>query len=127
MTITDNALTRAAGVAAVAAGGDPHGSQIGHTQLNATVITTTNVYVREQLKVLMAVLAVVGITGMYLSHIRWNGVLELVGYVLLAAGYVLIMYSVYAAAYVFPEIAKAHPGYVNDVIASRHRPRNRQG
>ncbi len=48
----------------------------------------------------MAVLALVGITGMYLSQIRRNGVLGLVGYVLLAAGYLLIMCSVYAAAYV---------------------------
>jgi hypothetical protein len=34
----------------------------------------------------MAVLALVGITGMYLSQIRRYGVLGLVGYVVLAAG-----------------------------------------
>ena len=90
--------------------------QIGHPQLNATVITTTNVYVRDQLKVLMAVLALVGITGMYLSQIRRNGVLGLIGYVLLAAGYLLIMCSAYTAAWVLPEIATANPGHVNDVI-----------
>jgi hypothetical protein len=73
MTITANALTRAAGVAAIAAGVLFIGVQIGHPQLNATAITTTNVYVRDQLKVLMAVLALVGITGMYLSQIRRNG------------------------------------------------------
>jgi hypothetical protein len=117
MTITANALTRAAGVAAVAAGVIFIGVQIGHPQLNATAITTTNVYVRDQLKVLMAVLALVGITGMYLSQIRRNGVLGLIGYVLLAAGYLLIMCGVYTAAWVMPEIATANPGYVNDVIA----------
>jgi hypothetical protein len=37
--------------------------------------------VRDSLKVLMAVLALVGITGMYLSQIRRNEVLGLVGYV----------------------------------------------
>ena len=36
---------------------------------------------------------------------------------LLAAGYLLIMCGVYTAAWVFPEIATANPGYVNDVIA----------
>ena len=55
--ITANALTRAAGIAAVAAGVLFIGVQIGHPQLNATTITTTNVYIRDQLKVLMAVLA----------------------------------------------------------------------
>jgi hypothetical protein len=93
------------------------GVQIGHPQLNATTITTTDVYVRDQLEVLMAALALVGITGMYLSQIRRNGVLGLIGYVLLAAGYLLIMCGVYTAAWVMPEIATANPGYVNDVIA----------
>ncbi|HET6626727.1 MAG TPA: hypothetical protein VFG63_10075 [Nocardioidaceae bacterium] len=117
MTITANALTRAAGVAAVAAGAIFIGVQIGHPELNATSMTTTDVYVRDQLKVLMAVLALVGITGMYLSQIRRNGVLGLVGYVLLAGGYLLIMAGVVAAAYVLPEIAESNPGYVNDVLA----------
>ena len=119
MTVTANALTRAAGVAAVAAGAIFIGVQIGHPELNATSLTTTtDVYVRDQLKVLMAVLALVGITGMYLSQIRRNGVLGLVGYVLLAAGYLLIMAGVVAAAYVLPEIAESNPGYVNDVISA---------
>jgi hypothetical protein len=117
MTITANALTRAAGVAAVAAGAIFIGVQIGHPQLDANAIGTTDVFVRDQLKVLMAVLALVGITGMYLSQIRRNGVLGLVGFMVLAAGYLLILCGVYAAAYMLPEIAAANPGYVNDVIA----------
>jgi hypothetical protein len=115
MTITTTTLTRAAAVAAVAAGLLFIGVQIGHPELDATSITTTEVYVRDQLKVLMAVLALAGITGMYLSQVRRNGVLGLVGYLLLATGYLLIMCGVYAAAYVLPEIAAANPGYVNDV------------
>ena len=46
------------------------GVQINHPQLNATSIPTTEWVVRDSLKVLMAVLALVGITGMYLSQIR---------------------------------------------------------
>ena len=117
MSITPAALTRASGVAAVAAGIMFIGVQIGHPELNATSITTTDVYVRDSLKVLMAVLALVGITGMYLSQVRRNGVLGLVGYVLLAAGYLGILCGVFVAAYVLPEIAQSNPGYVNDVIA----------
>jgi hypothetical protein len=102
MTVTATSLTRAAGAAAVAAGVMFIGIQVGHPELDATSITTTDVYVRDQLKMLMAVLALVGITGMYLSQIRRNGVLGLIGYVLLAAGYLLIMCGVFAAAYVLP-------------------------
>ncbi len=117
MTITATSLTRAAGAAAVAAGVLFVGVQVSHPELDATSITTTEVYVRDQLKVLMAVLGLVGITGMYLSQIRRNGVLGLIGYVLLAAGYLLIMCGVYVAAYVLPEIADANRGYISDYIA----------
>jgi TM2 domain-containing membrane protein YozV len=65
----------------------------------------------------MAVLALVGITGMYLSQIRRNGVLGLIGYVLLAVAYLFIRCGVYAAAWMLPEIATANPGHVNDLIA----------
>ena len=47
--------------------------------------------VRDSLKVLMAVLALVGITGMYLRQVRQTGVLGLVGYLLFGTGYVVIM------------------------------------
>jgi hypothetical protein len=117
MTVTPTALTRAAGAAAVAAGAIFIGVQIGHPELDATSITTTNVYVRDQLKVLMCGLALVGITGMYLSQVRRNGVLGLVGYVVFAAGYLGIMCVTFAAAYIMPEVAKTNPGYVDDVIA----------
>ena len=73
MTVTTSSLTRAAGAAAVAAGANFIGGQIGHPQLNLTSVTTTDVLIRESLKVLMCVLAVVGITGMYLSQVRRNG------------------------------------------------------
>ncbi len=117
MTVTATSLTRAAGAAAVAAGIMFIGIQVGHPELDTTSITSTDVYVRDQLKVLMAVLALAGITGMYLSQIRRNGVLGLIGYVLLAAGYLLIMCGVYVAAYVLPEIAQANTGYISDFIA----------
>jgi hypothetical protein len=115
--ITANALTRAAGIAAVAAGLLFIGVQIGHPRLNATTITTTNVYIRDQLKVLMAVLALVGITGMYLSQFRRNGVLGLIGYVLLA----WLTCSSCAASTpppgCCPKSPRPNSGYVNDLIA----------
>ncbi len=56
--ITPTVLTRAAGVAAIAAGSIFIGVQIKHPNLNTTSITTTNVYVRDSLEVLMYALAV---------------------------------------------------------------------
>jgi hypothetical protein len=117
MTVTTTSLTRAAGVAAAAAGAIFIGVQIGHPQLNLTSITSTNVLIRDSFKVLMCPLAVAGITGMYLSQVRRNGVLGLVGWLVFAAGYLSIMCTSFLAAFVAPTIAGTNPGYVKDVIA----------
>lgn len=117
MTITPTTLTRAAGAAAVAAGLIFIGVQIGHPHLDATTITTTEVVLRGSLKVLMAVLALVGITGMYLSQIRRNGLVGLIGYLVLGVGYLCIVCTTFVAAFVLPAIAGTNPGFVNDVTA----------
>src|SRR3954452_15838961 len=117
MTVTTSSLTRAAGAAAAAAGAIFIGVQIGHPELNLTSITTTDVFIRESLKVLMCALAVAGITGMYLSQVRRNGVLGLVGYLVFAAGYLSIMSTAFIGVFVLPTIAGTNPGYVKDVLA----------
>ena len=118
MTITPTTLTRGAGVAAVAAGAIFIGVNIGHPHLDATSVTTTEVIVRNSLKVLMAALALVGITGMYLSQVRRNGLLGLIGYLVFGAGYLMLMIPPYIAAFVLPAIAGTDPGYVNDVLTA---------
>jgi hypothetical protein len=55
---------------------------------------------------------------MYLSQVRRNGVLGLVGYLVLSAGYLMILGTAYAAAFVMPTVADLNAGYVNDVIAA---------
>ncbi|MGZ5399010.1 MAG: hypothetical protein ACXWDM_03280 [Nocardioides sp.] len=118
MTITPTTLTRAAGVAAAAAGAIFIGVNIAHPHLDATSVTTTEVIVRNSLKVLMAALALVGITGMYLSQVRRNGLLGLIGYLVFGAGYLALMIPPYIAAFVLPAIAETNPGYVNDVLTA---------
>src|SRR3954453_14893897 len=118
MTITPNGLTRASGVAAAAAGAIFIGVQIKHPHLDATSIQTTEMAVRDTLKLVMASLALAGITGMYLSQVRRNGVLGLIGYLVLSAGYLMIMGTAYVAAFVMPTVAASNPGYANDVIAA---------
>lgn len=118
MTVTPATLLRSAGVAAVLAGVIFIGVQIGHPHSDVTAVSTTEWAVRNSLKVLMAVLALAGITGMYLRQVQQIGLLGLVGYLVFAAGYLTIMSSAFVSAYVLPSIAQSDPGYVNDVLAA---------
>ena len=109
MTITPTILSRAAGVAAAVAGLIFIGIQINHPHLDVSSITTTELAVRNSLKVLMAVLALVGITGMYLRQVKQTGLLGLMGYLLLGTGYLVIMGTAFVAATVLPSIAETTP------------------
>ena len=117
MTITSSTLFRVAGVAAAAAGLIFIGVQINHPHLDATSITTADAMTRNSLKVLMAALALGGITGMYLRQVTKIGLLGLLGYVVFAAGYLSMLGTEYVAALVLPSIAHSSTAYVNDVIA----------
>jgi hypothetical protein len=118
MTITPATLIRAAGAAAVVAGLIFIGVQINHPPSDVTAVTTTEWAVRNSFKVLMAALALVGITGMYLRQVKQIGLLGLVGYLLFGAGYLTIIGVAFVSAYVLPSIADTDPGYVNDVLAA---------
>ena len=118
MTITPTTLFRASGVAASLAGLIFVGVQINHPHLDVTSITTTDVIVRNSLKLLMAALALAGLTGMYLRQVTKIGVLGLLGYVLLAAGFLLILGTAFVAAFILPTLAHSAPDYVSDVIAA---------
>jgi len=118
MNITANRLTAAAGLCAALAGALFIGVQINHPHLDATSIQTTEMAVRDTLKMLMAVLALAGLTGMYLSQVRRNGIVGLVGYLVLGSGYLLIMCTAFVAAFVLPTVAAANPDYANDVLAA---------
>lgn len=117
MSITTSTLTRTAGLSAVAAGVLFIGIQINHPHLDATFATTAEYTIRQSAKILMSVLSLVGITGMYLSHVKKLGVLGFLGYVVFGAGF-FIMFSVEVmGAVVMPILAGAAPSYVNDVFA----------
>src|SRR5258705_13384047 len=113
MTVTARNLSRGAGLAAVAAGLLLIGVQINRPHLDATSITTTEMAIRGSLKILMAVLALVGITGMYLRQVKQAGVLGLVGYVLISTGHPLIMNTAFVPAHRPPPLAGTRRGYLN--------------
>lgn len=118
MTITANTLFRATAVAAAGAGLIFIGVQIDHPRLDAISISTTDAMTRDFLKMLMAALALAGITGVYLRQVTKIGVLGLVGYVLFAAGYISMLGTEFVAALVLPSIANSSTAYVNNVIAA---------
>jgi len=117
MTITYGFLLRAAAVAAAVAGLIFIGVQINHPSLDATSITTTDVMIRNSLKLVMTGLALAGITGVYLFQVTRIGVLGLLGFVVFAAGYLSLFGTEYVAALVLPSIAGTSTAYVNDVLA----------
>jgi hypothetical protein len=86
--------------------------------LDATSITTTEVIARNVLKLLMAALALAGLTGMYLRQVTRIGVLGLLGYVLFAVGFLSIFGTEFVAAFVLSTLAHSAPAYANDVIAA---------
>ena len=118
MTITPRTLTRATGVAAVAAGAIFIGVQLNHPQLDVASVTTTEFEIRSSLKVLMAALALPGITGMYLHQVKKMGVLGLIGYLMFAANYLLIFATSLVAASVLPSIGATSSSFVKDVLAA---------
>jgi hypothetical protein len=118
MTITTTGLTRAAGLSAAAAGLIFIAVQINHPPMEVDSVATTEWLVRNSAKVLMGVLALIGITGMYLRQVRQVGVVGLIGYLLLGAGYLLMFSTEVISAYVLPSLVNLAPGYVNDILVA---------
>jgi hypothetical protein len=118
MTVTTTRLTQAAAVAAAAAGTIYVLVQINHPATVLASAGTTDWFVRNAAKAVMAVLALVGFTGMYLRQRAKVGLLGLAGYLLLAGGYLLLFGTEFVAAIVVPTAAPSAPGYIGDVIAA---------
>ena len=118
MIMTHSALSRAAGLCAVAAGLIFVAVQINHPPMDVSSVTSTEWEVRFTAKLVMCGLALAAITGMYLLQVRQLGVLGLIGYVLLSAFYVLEAGIEILGGYVLPSLADVSPSYVNDVLTA---------
>jgi hypothetical protein len=118
MTVTTSNLLRAAGVAAAVAGAIFIGVQINHPAMDVSSVTSTEWAVRNVAKVVMAALALAGITGMYLRQVRRIGVLGLVGYLLFSAGFLVMLSLAFVAAFVLPSLADTAPGFVQDALTT---------
>lgn len=116
MNITSTGLTKAAAAAAAAAGAIFISVQIGHPSFDSFTTETTQWVARSCAKTVMAVLALAGITGIYLHQHRKAGLVGLVGYVVFAAGYLAMFATEVIAATVLPSLVNSQPGFVNDVV-----------
>jgi hypothetical protein len=117
MSITTTQLTRVAGLSAVAAGLLFIGVQINHPPLDLALVTTSEWVVRETMKLVLSVLALIGITGMYLAQVKKAGALGLVGYGIFGAGFLIMLTVQVVGVVVLPAIAQTAPSYVSDVLA----------
>ena len=118
MTVSATSLTRAAGICAALSGLIFIAVQIKHPPMDVHTVTTTDWVVRSTAKAIMAALALIGITGMYLRQRREMGVLGRVGYVIFGVGYLLMLSTEIIAAFVLPGLAHSSPTYVNNVVVA---------
>ncbi|MGO9788538.1 MAG: hypothetical protein ACLP8S_03125 [Solirubrobacteraceae bacterium] len=113
---TTSRLAATAGLCAASAGAIFIGVQINHPPADVAHLLTTEMTLRESAKVLMAVLALAGFTGMFASHRDRLGRLGRAGYGLLTAGYVAMFAAECIIGYYLPTVAHSNPGYVQHVI-----------
>ena len=66
----------------------------------------------------MGILALIGVTGLYLRQVRETGALGLIGVLVFGIGFLMIAMVSFAETVILPQIADTDPGYVNDVLAT---------
>ena len=117
MPITTAGLTRAAGASAVAAGLLFIVVQVIHPDEDVASVATTAWVVTHVLGLVMAGLALIGISGMYLRQAEQTGRLGLIGFVLFGSCFLLIAASQFVEAFVLPSLADQAPRFVDDFLA----------
>ncbi|MGK2947408.1 MAG: hypothetical protein ACSLFP_02450 [Acidimicrobiales bacterium] len=117
MRITTTKLTSISGLAAIAAGLIFMLIQLVHPPENAATVTTAGWATVSLLTAMMATLAIIGISGLYLGDIQRMGVLGLLGYVLFAGCFMVITAWSFVEVVVLPPLAEQAPQFVNDFLA----------
>lgn len=116
MTLTTSRITAAAGVCAAVAGTIYIGVQINHPPADLDHLVTTEMFIRETAKAVMAVLALAGFAGMFLHNRHRFGPLGIAGYVLVSIGYLAMFANQCIVGYVLPTLAKTDPEYVRNYL-----------
>jgi hypothetical protein len=116
MTITTSMLTRAAGVSAVLSGLLFIAIQPIHPEENAATVTTTAWVVVALMTIAMAVLGLVGVSGMYFRQVRESGLPGLIGYLMFGSFYLVVTAWTFVEVFVLPRIADEAPQFVDDYL-----------
>ena len=117
MVITATRLTSGAALSAITAGSLFILVQLIHPTEDAANVASTAWAVTHGLTLAMAVLALIGITGMYLHQAERAGLLGLIGYAYFATCFLVIACYTFVEAFVLPTLTDTVPRYVNDVVA----------
>jgi hypothetical protein len=116
MSITTSALIRAAGASAVLSGLLYIVIQPIHPEENAATVTSTAWVVVAVMTIAMAVLGLVGASGIYFRQVRETGLTGLVGYLMFASFYLVVTAWTFVEVFVLPQIADAAPQFVDDYL-----------
>jgi hypothetical protein len=116
MTITTSGLTRAAGVSAVLSGLLYIVIQPIHPEENAATVTSTAWVVVALMTIAMAVLGLVGASGIYFRQVRETGLTGLVGYLMFGSFYLAVTTWTFVEVFVLPRIVDESPQFVDDFL-----------
>ena len=116
MSITPSTLTRGAAVATMLAGLIYVVIQPLHPSDHLSSVTGTTWFVVHTLSLTMAVLGLVGVTGLYLRQVRESGLLGLIGYGLFSLFFVLQAAFTFTEAFMAPLTAVKSPELTEDLV-----------
>lgn len=114
MRVTNAKLSRAAAVCAALSGLTYIAIQFVHPEETVEAVSTTSWAVVALLTVAFAVLALVGVTGIYLRQTEAAGVLGLIGYLALALFFLLPITFSFVEAMILPLVVDDLPGFVEN-------------
>jgi hypothetical protein len=116
MTVTTSTLMRAAGASAVLSGLLFIVIQPVHPPENVATVTGTAWVVVALMTIAMAVLGLVGLSGIYFRQVRESGLPGLIGYLMFGSFYLATTAWTFVEVFVLPRIAGAAPQFVDDYL-----------
>jgi hypothetical protein len=116
MSITTSTLIRGAGISAALSGLIYISIQFVHPADEVASLTTQAWVIVHSLSFGMAVLGMVGLTGIYLRQVRQFGLLGLIGYAMFGLFFILQSAFVFAEAFIAPLVAADAPQFAEDFV-----------
>lgn len=116
MALTSSRLTRAAGIAAVLSGLLYIVIQPIHPEETVATVTGSAWAIVGTMTIAMAVLGLIGLTGIYLRQVTESGLLGLLGFLLFGSFHLLAMAFSTAEVLILPTLADVAPQFVDSFM-----------